>query len=511
MKAPLVLGLDIGSSSIKAALVDGRTGRSIARAQSPSSELPITSSRKNWAEQDPHTWWEHVVRAVRDLGTASRLDDVAAIGISYQMHGLVLTDARGAPLRPAIIWCDGRAVELGTELEAVLGTDWCRTHLLNAPGNFTASKLLWVKQHEPELFRRATKMLLPGDWIAGRMSGAWTTTPAGLSEATLWNYRSDRPAREVLDAIGAPAAMIPDLVPIFGTDLSLSPSAAAELGLREGTPLSYRAGDQPNNAFALGALEPGDIAATAGTSGVIYAISGEPLAGIGPRANTFLHVNDRGSRDRRLGTLLCLNGAGILYSWIRRLVSPFAQLTYETMNGMASEIAPGADGVTILPFGNGPERMLEGGTPAASIHGLSFSRHDHRHLIRAGIDGVACALAYGMEALVDGGLKPATIRAAHTNMFQCRAFREIFTALTQCPLELVYTDGAEGAARGAGVGAGIFATPEEAYRGLAEDRLRVEPTAQACRDAETLFSQWKDVLASHVSIPAEPATRRSYL
>ena len=487
----LLLGYDLGSSAIKAALVETDRGRLVAQATSPETELEIAAPRPGWAEQEPAVWWQHLVAATAQLGDELRgsgrtLTDVDALGIAYQMHGLVLTDAAGAVLRPAIIWCDSRAVEIGDRAFAALGPEETLRRLLNSPGNFTASKMRWVIEHEPRVAQSAAHFLLPGDYIAWRLTGEWATTPSGLSEGILWDFSRAARADFLLDHYGIDAALLPRSLPTFSTQGALTAAAAAELGLPVGTPLTYRGGDQPNNALSLGVLDPGTVAATAGTSGVVYGVADRADYDPASRVNTFVHVNHREGRPR-YGVLLCLNGCGILYSWLRRACA--GGRDYPAMNTAAAEVPVGADGVVVLPFGNGAERMLGNRDPGASVHGLRFNSHDQRHLLRAGQEGMAFSLAYGLEVMREVGVDAATVRAGNANLFLSPLFREAFAATTGATIELYDTDGAQGAARGAGIGAGIY-DHESAFRTLSRVRTTAPDPAPRSAYADA-YQHWR--------------------
>jgi xylulokinase len=489
----LLLGYDIGSSAIKAALLDADTGAVVASARSPDDrEMTMEAPQPGWAEQPPARWWRHIraaTDALRDAEGAD-LEAVGAIGLTYQMHGLVLVDEHNEVLRPSIIWCDSRAVDLGRKAFDALGRDWCLRHLLNSPGNFTASKLAWVKAHEPEVYDRVHKAMLPGDYVALRMTGELCTTPSGLSEGTLWDVERDGLATDLLDHFGIDPALWPSVVPTFARQGTLTPRAADALGLPSGTPVAYRAGDQPNNAFSLNALAPGDVAATAGTSGVVYGVDDTPRYDEQSRVNTFLHVNHEPGTQARYGTLMCVNGTGILNRWLQQTLGT---LSYDEMNDEAARAPVGADGVTVLPFGNGAERTLDNRDPGASVHGLNFNVHDRRHLLRAAQEGIVFALRYGLDIMTEMGLPVDTVRAAHANMFQSRVFREAFATVTGTTVELIRTDGAEGAARGAGLGAEVFSAPDEAFEGL--ERLRTEAPAADRADAyAAAYQRWTDRL-----------------
>jgi xylulokinase len=489
----LLLGYDIGSSAIKAALLDADRGTVLASARSPADdEMTMEAPRPGWAEQPPERWWHHLQAATDALRETegADLEAVAAIGLTYQMHGLVLLDAADEVLRPAIIWCDSRAVDLGRDAFEALGPDWCFEYLLNSPGNFTASKLAWVRRHEPEIYEQAHTALLPGDYVAFRMTGERRTTPSGLSEATLWDVQRDGLATDLLDYFDLDPDLWPEVVPTFSEQGTLTRDAAEALGLPTGVPVTYRAGDQPNNAFSLNALQPGDVAATAGTSGVVYGIDDTPRYDEGSRVNTFLHVNHEPGTRARYGTLMCVNGTGIQHRWLRHVLGT---LSYDDMNHEAAEAPVGAEGVTVLPFGNGAERTLGNRAPGGSVHGLNFNVHDRSHLLRAAQEGIVFALRYGMDIMSDMGLPIDRVRAAHANMFLSPLFRNAFATITGTTVDLIETDGAEGAARGAGLGAGVFAKPDAAFEGL-KRRSTVRPNEEQTDAYEAAYRRWAERL-----------------
>ncbi len=461
-----LLGYDIGSSAIKAALVEAETGRCLAVAQSPEAALPIAAPRPGWAEQDPELWWQHVQRATQILRSRfpRELAATAAIGISYQMHGLVIVDERGQALRPAIIWCDSRAVPFGEAAWQALGPDRCLRHLLNSPGNFTAAKLAWVKTHEPDIFRKIHKIMWPGDYVAMRLGAPITTTACGLSEGIFWDFLENGPAAMVLDHFGFDPALLPALVENPGLQGRLSAEAASALGLPAGIPIGYRAGDQPNNALSLGVLHPGQAAATGGTSGVVYGISDQLLADPLLRVNSFLHVNHQPGRPR-IGVLLCINGAGILYGWLRQHLA-HDELSFREMDELAASIEPGSGGLTLLPFGNGAERMLGNRFPGACIAGLQLTLHTDAHLYRAALEGIAFAFHYGMQAMTELGLPLDTIRTGNDNLFRSAIFSQTLSNLAGCTLQVLDATGAAGAARAAGVTAGCYVSLDEAVSQL---------------------------------------------
>ena len=485
-----LLGYDIGSSSVKASLVDAQSGRCVASSFYPKSEAAIIAVRPGWAEQDPASWWDYLKSATADVLSASSADpkDIEAIGISYQMHGLVCVDKDQNVLRPSIIWCDSRAVPYGNEAFDAIGHDLCLSHLLNSPGNFTASKLAWVKENEPAIYEKIWKIMLPGDYIAMKLSGEICTTISGLSEGMLWDFAEGAPAQMLLDYYGIDKSLIADIKPTFSEQGRVSAAAAAELGLAEGTPITYRAGDQPNNALSLNVFNPGEIASTAGTSGVVYGVLGDVNYDPKSRVNTFAHVNHT-SEQTRLGVLLCINGTGILNSWMKRNVAP--ELSYSQMNELASTVPVGSDGVSVMPFGNGAERMLENRQAGCSVHGVNFNVHGKAHLLRAAQEGIVFSFKYGIGIMEQMGMNVSKIHAGHANMFLSPIFRQTLSGVTGAVIELYDTDGSVGAAKGAGIGAGIYKDNNEAFASL-EKLAVIEPshTQEYC-DA---YELWKSRL-----------------
>ncbi|HCW06878.1 MAG TPA: carbohydrate kinase [Cytophagales bacterium] len=483
-----LLGLDIGSSSVKAALVDIHSGKAVAQAQSPEHEMEIQSPHLGWAEQDPELWWQHVVISVKKCLALVDKQKVKAIGIGYQMHGLVIVDEKFKPLRPAIIWCDSRAVEIGNKAFHDLSESYCLSHFLNSPGNFTASKLKWVQQNEPSIHKKIHKAMLPGDYIALKLTGEARTTNTGLSEGIFWDFTSDSLSNQLLNYFGFDSKLICDQVEVFSAQGKLCQGACDELGLSSETLVSYRAGDQPNNAFALGALHPGEAAANGGTSGVIYSVTDQNSFDSKSRVNIFLHVNHQRNKKRN-GILLCINGTGILNSWLRKTIGG----SYEKMNELASTVEIGSDGLQFIPFGNGAERILENKIAQASMHGIDFNRHSQAHLSRAAQEGIAFAFNYGAEILSEMNVKTQTIKAGHANLFLSPVFREAFVNSLNLNLELFDTNGAIGAALGAGVGAGIYSSFDEALSRLTK-HLTVVPEKEKTEKYQQAYSRWKSKL-----------------
>ncbi|MBP5496221.1 MAG: carbohydrate kinase [Bacteroidales bacterium] len=486
------LGIDLGSSSVKVSIIDGESGHIIAKSFAPQTEAPILSVQNGWAEQHPDDWWAYLKTALRQAMVSGNIkaEDIKAVGITYQMHGLVLVDKDLRVLRPSIIWCDSRAVPYGEKAFEELGHDYCLTHLLNSPGNFTAAKLAWVRENEPDIFSHIYKYMLPGDYLAMRMTGEVKTTVPGLSEGMSWDFADNRVSDRLLSFFGIPSEMVADTVPTFGEQGLLSASAATELGLRAGTPICYRSGDQPNNAFSLNVLNPGEVAATAGTSGVVYGITDKVRTDPRSRINMFAHVNHTAS-EPRIGVMHCTNGVGILNAWMKRMVAP--QVSYEQFNDMAAQVPVGSDGVVVLPFGNGAERILENRQLGSVIHGINFNNHNANTLARAAQEGVAFSFKYGMDIMQATGMDTKVIRAGHANMFLSPIFRTTLATVADAEIELYDTDGSVGAATGAALGCGYYTTPEEAFRPL--HKIKMVTPDRSHQDAYLeAYARWEEVL-----------------
>ena len=491
------LGFDIGSSSIKVAILNLETGKVEAAAFSPKNEMSITAVRAGWAEQYPNMWWENLKLATTEALAAAPYtrDQIIAIGISYQMHGLVVVDKQQQVLRPSIIWCDSRAVEIGQKAFSAIGSEQCLSTLLNSPGNFTASKLRWVKENEPKIFEKIDKFMLPGDYIALRLTGESSTTLSGLSEGILLNFKTNYLATSLIDHYGIPSELVATLVPTLGEQGRLCKLASRDLGLPEGIPIAYRAGDQPNNALSLNVMEPGEIAATAGTSGVVYGVSGTLKYDPVSRVNSFAHVNHT-TQAPHIGVLLCINGTGSANSWIRRVTGQ-QSIEYARINDLASGIALGSNNIICLPFGNGAERMLENRDIGAHFHNLQFNIHTQAHLVRAVQEGVAFAFNYGIEILHSMEIKPTVIRAGLANLFLSPIFCDTLAQTAGITIELYNTDGAQGAARGAALGIKHFTNRSEMFKGLECIKV-IESQKTLAHNYQEVYANWLSALKRYL-------------
>jgi len=491
----LLLGIDIGTSSIKVSVVDAATQKVVASAQYPDEEAPIIAVKPGWAEQSPISWWDYTQTAIACCNHAGTYNpvDIAAIGIAYQMHGLVLVDKEQNVLRNSIIWCDSRAVEIGDKAFEAIGQEQCLSHLLNSPGNFTASKLAWVKANEPEVYAKVDKAMLPGDFIAMMLTGEATTSVSALSEGVFFDFQTGGLSKDVMSYYGFDEAVIPEVRDVFSIHGTLQASIAQKLNLKPGIPVSYKAGDQPNNALSLNVLNPGEVAATAGTSGVIYGVSDQLAYDEQSRVNTFAHVNYT-AEQRRLGVLLCINGVGSMYRWLKQSFG--ASESYLQMNAKAMEAPAGSEGLRVLPFGNGAERMLNNKIVGAHFHNIDLNIHTQAHTIRAVQEGIAFAFRYGLDIMRGNGMNPTVIRAGKNNLFLSELFTQTFVNITGVPVELYKNDGSVGAALGAGIGAGIFSSPKQAFEHMHAIQM-VEP--EAATVLESSYQDWKRLLEKQLT------------
>ncbi len=482
------LGYDVGSSSIKCSIIEVESGNVAAQDFYPQEEMAINSPKAGWAEQDPNVWWEYAKLLTKKLLSENKIDGklIASIGISYQMHGLVLVDEKQNVLRPSIIWCDSRAVEVGNKAFEKIGKEKCLTNLLNSPGNFTASKLRWVKENEPDIYKKISKIMLPGDFLAMKLTGEINSTISGLSEGIFWDFKNNSLSKDILSVYEIDESILPQTNPTFSIQGKINKKIAEELGLNENAVISYRAGDQPNNAFSLNVLKPGEVAATAGTSGVVYGVIDQVNYDKFSRVNQFAHVNHT-NEIIRLGVLLCINGTGIQNSWMRKNVAQ--GLSYEEINNLANKISIGSDGLMVIPFGNGAERVLENKNIGSQIVGVDFNRHGKAHLLRAAQEGIAFSFKYGVDIMKEMGLKISVIRAGKANMFLSNIFRETLADITGASIELYNTDGAQGAARGAAYGAGLYKSFEETFKSLNKVG-EVNPNKNNSSQALEVYDKW---------------------
>lgn len=493
----LSIGFDLGSSSVKASLINNQTKKVVASASYPDREMKIDAPQENWAEQNPEEWWENIQKVTDELFKKTDVDrkEVTAIGIAYQMHGLVTLTKNGEVVRPAIIWCDSRAVETGNKAFEAIGEEKCLESMLNSPGNFTASKLAWIKANEPKLYKTIAKIMLPGDFIAYKFTDKVTTTNTGLSEGILWDFQKEELSETIVNHYGFDKELFPEIVPVFANQGQISVKMAEEFGFSTEAVVAYRAGDQPNNAFSLNVLNAGEIAATGGTSGVVYGVVDQLKYDVNQRVNTFAHINHT-KENRKLGVLLCINGTGSAYAWLRNNLA--ADKDYFELETMAQKVNAGAEGLSFLPFGNGAERMLQNKIVGAQFEGLQFSKHGLNHMVRACLEGIAFSFVYGIRCMKELGLDPKVMKVGNDNMFQSDVFSNTIATLTGAEIQVKETSGAVGAAIGAGFGAGEIESLETAFseeksiKTYNGDTTKVEVLEEA-------YAKWLSVLQTKLN------------
>lgn len=446
------LGIDLGSSSVKVCLADAN-GKEIASAKAPiDGEMEIISTSSGFAEQNPEDWWAMLTHGIKQLKEQGHnLANVKAIGIAYQMHGLVAMNDSFIPLRPAIIWCDSRAIPLGEKAFQEIGEEKALKKLLNSPGNFTAAKLAWVKNNEPDIYNKIAFIGLPGDWLAARLTGQLNATVSGLSEGIFIDHSTGQISNDVLNAFSIDKNFIKQPGESFRRFGKVLPTWCDEFGFNADAEVCYVAGDQPNNAFSLSAINPGEVAINAGTSGVLYAVSETPVVDMQQRVNTFAHVTHTTNKPS-FGVLACVNGTGIQYSWLRHMLANNGDLSFIDLNNLAKTAPPGCDGLHVFSFGNGAERILNNRNIGASFTNINFHKHGPQHLIRAAQEGIAFSLVYCIEIFKEIGIEIKVLKAGSANLFNSPLFRQIVADTSGIPVEVINADGALGAARGAMVG-----------------------------------------------------------
>lgn len=395
-------------------------------------------------------------------------------------------------MRNAIIWCDSRSVEIGNQAFEDIGEAHCLAHLLNSPGNFTASKLAWVKANEPAIYEQIEKVLLPGDFIAMKMTGECTTSISALSEGVFWDFQRNELSKDIGAYFGFDASLFPAVQPVFSIHGLLNNAVANALQLKAGIPIAYKAGDQPNNALSLNVLEPGEVAATAGTSGVIYGVSDQLCYDKASRINTFAHVNHQQDAIRT-GVLLCINGTGIFNRWIKQLTGN--QHTYAELNAMAATIPEGSNDLMALPFGNGAERMLNNKIVGAHFSQVNLNLHSAAHMVRAVQEGIVFSMRYGLDIMRENGMYPSVVRAGKANLFLSEVFTAAFASVNQVAVEFYDSDGSYGAAIGAGIGSGIYQHAKEAFQQIKPVSI-VEPTQ--INLYQNLYADWVGLLENQL-------------
>ncbi len=459
----VLVGIDVGTTGVKAIAISAADGSVLARAE---EGYPLSTPRPGWSEQDPEDWWQATQRALAALAAAA-VARPAGIGLSGQMHGLVCLDGSDRVLRPAILWNDGRTQAECDEIEQLVGLE----RLIALTGNralagFTAPKLLWLRRHEPDTWRQIRRILLPKDYVRLRLSGVHAIDLADASGTLLLDVEHRRWSGEVLAALDVPAAWLPELLEspqVSGATLDGTTPWGA------GIPVAAGAGDQAAAALGVGVDRPGPVAVTIGTSGVVFAAlpayRPEPQA----RVHVFCHAVP-GSFEA-MGVMLSAAGA---LAWLRSALGAGA-VPWETLTGEAAAWQPGCEGLTFLPYLSGERTPHADPGARAAFTGLSL-RHDRGALVRSVLEGVAYGLRDSLELLRGLGVEPATGRVSG-GAARSELWLRIVASVLDLPLErtVVEEGSAFGAALLGGVAAGCFADVHEAVAACVHVRDTTHP------------------------------------
>jgi xylulokinase len=395
MTGQALLGIDLGTSGVKAILLGG-DGRPLAEA---AAGYPVVSPQPGWAETDPAAWWRAVATAVRGARDQAGGAQVAAVGIDGQMHGLVLTDAAGRPLRPALLWADARAVEEAAAWRRL--PEARRAALANpiVPG-MTGPLLRWVARHEPRTYQRARWALLPKDWVRHRLTGTPATDPSDASATLLWDLPADRWAQDVAAAVGVDAELLPPVVGSGAPAGTLRPDAADALGLPAGVPVAAGAADTAAALLATGLADPAEVQLSVGTGGQIVRPVSRPAPVHEPRTHLY-----RAAAPDRWYAMAAVQNAGLALDWVRRTL----QASWPELYGAARARPPGALGVTFVPYLSGERTPVLRSDARGAWVGLGLAA-DRATLLQAAVEGVAFALRHALEALP--GPRPDRLRLA---------------------------------------------------------------------------------------------------
>jgi xylulokinase len=450
-----LLGIDASTTSVKALLMD-ETGDVVGVGN---TELPLSTPKPLWSEQDPADWWRGAISSIKQVQEKTGVggEQIAAIGLTGQMHGLTLLDAAGAVLRPAILWNDQRTGAQCDEIRRRLG----KARLIEITGNdaltgFTAPKILWVRENEPELFKRAAHILLPKDYVRLKLTGVYATDRAGAAGTLLMDIKTRDWSPEVLDALEIPAEWLPATHEGPEVTGQVSAQAAQATGLKAGTPVVGGGGDQAAQAVGVGAVQPGIVALTLGTSGVVFASTDQPFVEPEGRLHAFCHAAP--GRWHLMGVML--SAAGSL-RWYRDTLAP--DVDFDTLLAPAAEIPPVSEGLLFLPYLTGERTPHPDPLARGAFVGLTV-RHNRHHLTRAVLEGVAFGLRDSFELMKAAGLAEITQVRASGGGARSPLWQQILADVLG--IELVTVNTTEGAAYGAallaGVGAGVWSDVDTA-------------------------------------------------
>ena len=496
------LGIDVGTGGTRAVLVDA-SGKVVA---SESAEhAPFRSTFAGWAEQDPEDWWRAAQQAIRAVLHAANCPagDVRAIGLTGQMHGAVLLDSQGAVLRPSLIWCDTRSAPQCEWLDATLGRERIIELTCNpALPNFTLTKILWVREHEPEVFARIAHILCPKDYVRYRLSGRYAMDVQEASGTLLLDVTHRRWSTEMAEACGIPMKWLPELFESAEVCAEVSQQAAAATGLLAGTPIVAGAGDQGAGAVGMGILRPGSVSATIGTSGVVFAATDRPVRDPLGRLHTFCHAV-----PGRWHVMGVTQAAGLSLRWVRDVLGPefgardqHAALPYEQLLTLAAQAPAGSDGVFWAPYLVGERTPHLDPNARAAFVGITAA-HGQAHLVRAVLEGVAYSLRDTFTLFAELDIPVRGVRLGGGGA-RGPLWRQIQADIYGRPVEILVAE--EGAAYGAallaGVGAGQWPDVDTACDNCIKIAEQIEPDPAARFEYEQGYAIYRKIYLALASL-----------
>jgi xylulokinase len=476
-----VLGIDVGTGGTRAVLVD----RNGAIASSATCEhVPFASPQTGWAEQDPHDWWKAAGSAIRAALANVQNADVVCVGLAGQMHGAVLLDENDEVLRPALIWCDQRTQPQCDWLNEKLGEQRIIELTCNpALTNFTLTKLLWVRDHEPEVWKRFRRVLLPKDYVRFRLTGEHAMDVAEASGTLMFDVADRRWSEEMMASVGLPMTCLPKLFESPEICARLSHAGAAHAGLKPGTPVVAGAGDQAGGAVGMGIVRAGAVSATIGTSGVVFAATDTPAMDVRGRVHTFCHAV-----PGRWHVMGVTQAAGLSLRWIRDLLKNSANLSYDQLTREAASVPAGSDGVLWSPYLMGERTPHLDPNARATLTGLA-ANHTRAHVVRAVLEGVAFSLKDTFSLFAEMKVPVSTIRVGGGGA-RSELWRQIQADVYGREVEILAAE--EGAAYGAallaGVGAKFWSSVDEACEAVVNVQHRVKPNQPA---SQLLLKQYE--------------------
>lgn len=479
------LGIDVGTGGTRAIIIDG-AGQIVA--SETIEHIPFASPQTGWAEQDPDDWWRASVAAIRAVLSHNNIthDSIAAIGLSGQMHGAVLLDADDKLLRPSIIWCDQRSEAQCQQLTEQIGASRLIELTCNpALTGFTLPKILWVKDNEPEHWRRMRSVLLPKDYIRLRLTGDKAIDVADASGTLLLDVSARQWSREMLDAAGINDSVLPRLFESPEITGTVSQAAAELTGLRAGTPVVAGAGDQAAGAVGMGIVKPGSVSATIGTSGVVFAATNNPALDPKGRVHTFCHAI-----PNRWHVMGVTQGAGLSLRWFR---DQFGFASYDQLTAEAADVPAGANNLLWAPYLMGERTPHLDPNARAALVGLTAS-HTRAHVVRAILEGVAFSLRDSLEIFRDMNVPVESIRLGGGGA-RSKLWRQIQADVYAHAVDIVQAE--EGAAYGAallaGVGGGLWQSVDHACADVVRVVDRIEPDATAVKVLEPLYRSYREL------------------